>query len=135
MRSISYLLFATIFSLMTVISNNKDQITTPQLCDNPKIKYIGKSGYICGCFKNAGMFLKNQHKRFLFGAKIDVNLANQIDLLMIDGIGVSLSKRILRLRKSLGGFKDLDQLIKVRGIGQKRFNRIKRFLTVQWVEQ
>ena len=46
----------------------------------------------------------------------DMNLATAKDLQTINGIGPVLSKRIVKYRKAIGGFKDWSQLQKVYGL-------------------
>jgi competence protein ComEA len=46
----------------------------------------------------------------------------------LDGIGPTLAKRILALRDRKGGFRSLEQLREVEGIGEKRFEALKESL-------
>jgi competence protein ComEA len=52
--------------------------------------------------------------------------AEQLDSL--DGIGPTLARRILEYRQAHGGFRSLDQLREVDGIGEKRFEALKQAL-------
>jgi competence protein ComEA len=55
---------------------------------------------------------------------IDLNEASQSQLETLPGIGPSKAKAILSYREKLGGFRSLDQLLEVKGIGQKVYERI-----------
>lgn len=55
---------------------------------------------------------------------LDLNEASQSQLETLPGIGPSKSKAILSYREKLGGFRSLDQLLEVKGIGQKVYERI-----------
>ena len=75
--------------------------------------------------------LMDGKKRLLFGIPIDVNLAGADDLTALPGIGPALAEEIVRKREEIGGFKAVEDLIMVRGIGRVRFNRIKQYITLR----
>lgn len=66
----------------------------------------------------------------LFGLPININKANVSDLLSVPGIGETLAQNIIQFRESHGGFHTLEDLKNVRGIGEKRLSRLKRYLTI-----
>jgi len=55
------------------------------------------------------------------GAKVRLSTATLEQLDALDGIGPTLAQRILEWRDANGGFKSVDQLREVEGIGEKRF--------------
>jgi len=57
-------------------------------------------------------------------------MSNNI-LCKIDGIGESIANNIIAYRQKNGPFKSLDDLKKVDGIGDSKFNRIKDKITIQ----
>ena len=65
------------------------------------------------------------------GDKININTATESELRLLDGIGEVLSKRIIEKREELGGFQSIDQLYEVKGIGDKLFDQIKNYITVE----
>jgi len=69
-------------------------------------------------------------KLLFFGLPINVNRATLSDLIFIPGIGETLAQNIMQFRESYGGFRTLEDLKKVEGIGKKRFNELKRYLTI-----
>ena len=55
---------------------------------------------------------------------INLNTATKEDLMSVDGIGPVLSLRILELRAKKGGFKRVQDLNEVEGLGRTTFGRI-----------
>ena len=54
------------------------------------------------------------------GAKVHLSSASPEQLDGIDGIGPTLAERIVEYRDAHGGFRSLDELAEVEGIGEKR---------------
>lgn len=65
------------------------------------------------------------------GHKININTADKKELMLISGIGEKYAERIIELREQLGGFTSIEQLKKVKGIGDKRFGKIKNYVTIE----
>ncbi len=63
------------------------------------------------------------------GAKISLGSATLAQLDGLDGIGPTLAKRIVDYRSRHGGFRSLEQLQEVDGIGEKRFQALKEALS------
>lgn len=61
---------------------------------------------------------------------IDLNTASESDLETLPGIGPSLAARILAYRTQHGGFKSVDELRNVSGIGDSKFAELKDLVTV-----
>jgi competence protein ComEA len=59
------------------------------------------------------------------GAKLSLAQASQEQLEELDGIGPTLAKRILEYRDENGGFRSVDELKEVEGIGEKRFESLR----------
>ena len=63
--------------------------------------------------------------------KININTAVESELTTLHGIGVKLARRIIDMRERIGGFVSIEQLKDVEGIGEKLFNSIKDYITVE----
>ncbi|GAB4183745.1 MAG: hypothetical protein Kow00108_21000 [Calditrichia bacterium] len=62
--------------------------------------------------------------------RININKAGLDSLTMLPGIGPSLAQRIIDYRKQVGKFKSGQELTKVKGIGAKKYNQLKKFIFV-----
>ncbi len=62
--------------------------------------------------------------------KININTASADELQKLPGIGAKIAQRIIDYRKEHGEFKRIEEIMKVKGIGEKTFNRIKDLITV-----
>lgn len=64
------------------------------------------------------------------GAKININSADSSQLQTISGIGPSTAEKIIRYRTSKGAFKSIDDLKKVNGIGDKKLEKLRPYVTI-----
>ena len=62
--------------------------------------------------------------------KIDINEATEADWITLKGIGPKRAKAILEYKKQIGGFKTVEDLLGVRGIGQKALAKMRPMLKV-----
>ena len=63
--------------------------------------------------------------------RININEADEEALAGLDGIGPSLARRILAYRSERGGFGSVEELKKVKGLGEKLFEKIKDEVSVE----
>jgi competence protein ComEA len=63
-------------------------------------------------------------------ATININTATKDELVALPGIGPAKAQAILDYRKSHGPFKSVEELKDVKGIGAKRFEKLKSELAV-----
>jgi len=106
--------------------------------------YLAKGG----CFKKAKDLLKIygfdslkyvelkpfvdiKKKNVPKNVKLDLNKADSIQLLKLPGIGPYFSKRIIRYRKKLGGFYDLNQLNEIKGLTKTRIDSLKSYIAMR----
>lgn len=59
---------------------------------------------------------------------VDINRAEVPELLQLPDIGPTLAQRIVDSRRQDGPYRDLDDLVRVRGIGLKTLDRLRPFL-------
>ena len=61
---------------------------------------------------------------------ININAANSFQLENLPGIGTVLAKRIIEYRKKNGAFRNAEEVMNVSGVGEKKYESIKEYITV-----
>ena len=61
---------------------------------------------------------------------ININKASEEDLQKLTGIGESTAKKIINYREEYGKFKTIEDIKNVSGIGDAKFEAIKKDITV-----
>ncbi len=61
---------------------------------------------------------------------VDVNTASEDELVAVPGIGKSIARRIVEFRDKNGPYQRVEDLMKVQGIGEKNFQKLRPYLTV-----
>lgn len=61
---------------------------------------------------------------------VNINTASSEELQQVPGIGPATAQKILQMRKSYGPFKSVDDLLAIRGLGQKRLDKMRKYLTI-----
>ena len=62
---------------------------------------------------------------------ININTATAAGLMMLPGVGESTANKIISYREANGGFKAIEEMMNVSGIGEKKFEAMKQFLAVE----
>lgn len=60
---------------------------------------------------------------------IELNTADSAQLLQLPGIGPSFASRIIKYRKLLGGYVNVDQIMEIKGMDSARYSGIRDHLT------
>lgn len=61
---------------------------------------------------------------------VNLNTASVTELMQLPRIGQKTAERIVAFRKQHGGFRRTEEVMNVRGIGEKAFTRLKPFLSL-----
>ena len=62
---------------------------------------------------------------------ININSASKEQLTLLPGIGDSTAEKILAYRKEYGNFRKIEDIMKIKGIGTKKFEKFKSFITIE----
>ena len=87
--------------------------------------------------QNSGDIIADKHKedsnqKSSKNYKINLNTASEEELIEnLDGIGPAMAKRIIEYRETNGGFSSIEELMNIKGIGEKRFEKLKNSVTVK----
>jgi competence protein ComEA len=63
-------------------------------------------------------------------AAVNLNTASAAQLETIPGVGKAIAERIIEYREKNGGFKKVEDLMNIRGIGETSFLKMKPLVTV-----
>ena len=74
---------------------------------------------------------KNMEKTANREGKINLNTATSYELDSLPGIGEVKAETIVKMRKAMGGFKSVGDILNVDGIGEKIFEQIADMLFVE----
>lgn len=75
-------------------------------------------------------FFPGSSKKTPPSSPININSASKIELMKLPGIGESTAEKIIEYRK-INKFRSIIDIKNVKGIGDKKFEKIKSFLTVK----
>ena len=63
-------------------------------------------------------------------AQVDLNSATEPELEALPGVGPAIAARIIEYREANGGFKKVEELMNVRGIGDRTFLTLRPMISV-----
>lgn len=66
-------------------------------------------------------------------APVNLNTATSVELQTLPNVGAATAARIIEYRQKNGGFKKIEDLMNVKGIGEKSFLKLKPLVTVNAV--
>ncbi len=60
---------------------------------------------------------------------VNINTADRTQLQLLPGVGETVADRIITFRESNGAFESVDELVAVKGIGEKSLDKLRPWLT------
>ena len=61
---------------------------------------------------------------------ININTAKKDELIFLPNVGPVTAERIIRFREDFGVFKSIDDLTRVKGIGPKTLDKLRKYVTI-----
>jgi competence protein ComEA len=80
-------------------------------------------------FASSGIALAADAAKAAPAGKVNLNTATVEQLASLPGVGASLASRIVEYRTKSGGFKNANELMNVKGIGEKNFGKLEPLVT------
>ncbi len=74
---------------------------------------------------------KGSKEEKLKGRVININSAPKEELMLLPGIGESTAEKILMYRKEHNGFRKIEDIQKIKGIGKKKFEKLKPYISTE----
>jgi len=71
------------------------------------------------------------NKLLVFSIPLDLNRVSVEDLCLIPGIGESLARDIVTYRERRRGFRSVEELKNVKGVGEKKYQSFKEFFVIK----
>ena len=63
--------------------------------------------------------------------KVNINTGTEAQIALLPGIGPKLAKEVVNYRTTNGNFKAIEDVKKVSGVGDKKFEKIKDFISTE----
>ncbi len=82
-------------------------------------------------FKVNSIFGKSEEIKAVIEKRVDINKACLEELIIIPSIGEKTAQRILKYRENKGIFKNPEELLAVKGIGEKKLEIIRRHIVIK----
>ena len=86
---------------------------------------------------NYNLLLPTEQSPYTFKKKplplkrVNINTASESELMTLPGVGPVYVKRIIAYREKNGPFKSVEEIKRIKGIGEKTFLKMKRYLTIE----
>lgn len=106
---------------LAFILEDGQKLYIPSINDPENIEYIS--------LQNGENIIENSNMNSN-NSKININKANLEELKNLPGVGDSLAEKIFTYRKENGKFKSIEDLKKVNGIGEKKFESLKEYISI-----
>jgi competence protein ComEA len=74
---------------------------------------------------------KSKKEEKLKPKSININTATKEILITLPGVGESTAEKIIKYRETHNGFKKIENIMKVKGIGKKKFEKLKDYIFVE----
>ncbi|MGO0155364.1 helix-hairpin-helix domain-containing protein [Leuconostoc mesenteroides] len=111
----------------TLEEADMQQVNLAQKLTDGQIVYVPVRGEISSASVNGG---STSAMTMADSEVVNLNTATVVELQTLDGIGIKKAEQIIAYRDEHGGFKAIEEIKQVSGIGEKRFEALKDKVTV-----
>jgi len=101
-------------------STINDLLSIVDLYDDTDLSTISLNNVL---YNNEVIVLKKKETNL-----ISINNASEQELVTLPGVGSSMAKRIIDYRNANGSFNCIEDLMNVKGIGEKKYEKLKEFI-------
>ena len=77
------------------------------------------------------MLVYNDISQYYTDGRLNINTADERLLVLLEGVGESMAKLIIQYREENGQFNTIEDLKNVKGMGDKKFDKIKDYICVE----
>ena len=112
-------------------------LKVPALVDRMSSPEILETGTKVNVFQHSPGEIKiklgrmEANKLLVFSIPLDLNRVSAEDLSLIPGVGETLAHEIVDYRERRRGFRSVEELKKVKGIGEKKWDDLKNFFIIR----
>jgi len=110
---------------LLIVTRESSQIAPPGPLSKEKHGEIKQQGIKIKISRMAA------NKLLVFSIPLDLNRVSAEDLCLIPGIGESLAQEMIAYRDRRKGFRSVEDLRNVKGIGEKKYRNLKGFFTTR----
>jgi len=133
-EEITVLLFLISFTIAGIIFKNFDSIFQVEKSKN-QFENTDIDSILVSIFKDekvdkSEVIIKPSKEKVLEKNSIDINKATVEELERLPGIGKKTALKIIEYRERYGGFKKIEDVMRVERIGQKTFDKIKDYIKI-----
>ena len=115
---------------MAELLKDGQQITVPEKIAVPSVaENFGQETQGISAMKNSAKSSASA-KISVPAGKVNINTADEAALVALPGVGPSTAKKIIDYRENFGAFEKIEDIKKVRGIGDAKFNKMKDLITI-----
>ncbi|MDH9146730.1 helix-hairpin-helix domain-containing protein [Staphylococcus epidermidis] len=106
------------------------QLNLSEKLVDQKLIYVSKKGENSMKINSQQSTLNSSDVKINTNQPLNLNSATEEQLKNIPGIGPSKAKEILNYREQNHGFNSIDDLMKIKGFGKKKFEKLKEHFTI-----
>jgi comEA protein len=117
-------------ALNNVIKDSIAQNEATNVSDSLLLKRLEKAEDSFEVINNEGR-QKGRKEKYLIAKSVNINKAGKDELIKLPGIGEAMADRIVQYRDFHNGFKKIEDIKKVKGIGIKKFEKLKPYITTE----